>query len=257
MTWLSFGEGDPLVLIPGIQGRWEWMAPTAKALARHHRVITFSLRGERSSRLPLVTSDGFDPHVDQVRAVLDEAGIAEASICGVSYGGLVALRFAALEPRRVRRLVLASTPGPDWRPDERITRYVASPRTSAFAFVTGAPGRLAREIAAAVPEPLQRLRTVGSYLASIVGNPPSPIRMAARVRCLAGHDFRADCARVVAPTLVVTGEADLDRVVPVAGTLAYVEAIGNARAVKLERTGHIGCVTRADAFADIVGGFLI
>ena len=27
------GKGAPLIVIPGVQGRWEWMAPTVDALA--------------------------------------------------------------------------------------------------------------------------------------------------------------------------------------------------------------------------------
>ena len=47
--------------------------------------------------------------------VLDERRIERAAICGVSFGGLVALRFAARASRSRRAaLVLASTPGPGW-----------------------------------------------------------------------------------------------------------------------------------------------
>ena len=34
------GSGAPLVMVPGIQGRWEWMAPAVDALPQHCRVIT-------------------------------------------------------------------------------------------------------------------------------------------------------------------------------------------------------------------------
>ena len=39
---------DRVVLVPGIQGRWEYLAPAVDALAPSHRVITFSLRAEPS-----------------------------------------------------------------------------------------------------------------------------------------------------------------------------------------------------------------
>ena len=47
---LDVGTGPPLVLIPGIQGRWEWMKPSIDALAREYRVITMSLPGEPGRR---------------------------------------------------------------------------------------------------------------------------------------------------------------------------------------------------------------
>ncbi len=39
----EFGQGPPLVLIPGIQGRWEYLRPAIDALSRTFRVLTFPL----------------------------------------------------------------------------------------------------------------------------------------------------------------------------------------------------------------------
>ena len=43
------GSGTPVVLVPGIQGRWEWMRPAVDALAARCRVLTFSLCDEPTS----------------------------------------------------------------------------------------------------------------------------------------------------------------------------------------------------------------
>jgi pimeloyl-ACP methyl ester carboxylesterase len=118
-AYFELGGGRPLVLIPGIQGRWEWMRPAVDALAARFRVITFSLPGERRSGLPPRV---FDAHADQVDEVLDRAAVDRAIICGVSYGGLVALRYATRRPARVDRLVLVSTPGPRWQPNPARSR---------------------------------------------------------------------------------------------------------------------------------------
>ena len=74
----------PLVLIPGIQGRWEYMRGTVDALSACFRVVTFSLRGNT-----------MQDYAGQVSRALDEHHLDRAVICGVSFGGLVALRFAA------------------------------------------------------------------------------------------------------------------------------------------------------------------
>jgi pimeloyl-ACP methyl ester carboxylesterase len=248
-AFVDQGSGRPLVLIPGIQGRWEWMRPAVDSLALRFRVITFSLLGERKSG---DSPRGFDAHVDQVDEVLDRAAVDRAIVCGVSYGGLVALRYAAQRPARVDRLVLVSTPGPRWQPTDRVRRYANAPRSSALAFVAGAPGRLAREIAAAVPGRAERLATIAGYARAIVSHRGSARRMAARMKCLAGEDFVADAKQVAAPTLVITGEPELDRVVPVPGTREYLALIAGADGVTLEHTGHIGVVTRPAAFAELV-----
>jgi pimeloyl-ACP methyl ester carboxylesterase len=57
------------------------------------------------------------------------------------------------------------------------------------------------------------------------------------------------------PVLVVTGEAALDRVVPPRLTAEYTRVWPHATAVTLERTGHLGLVTRPEAFADMIAGF--
>ena len=79
--------------------------------------------------------------------------------------------------------------------------------------------------------------------------------MAARAKMISIDDVRPDCARITAPTLIVTGERDLDHVVPVEGSSEYLQLIHDSRAVVLERTGHLGSITRPDAFAAIVRAF--
>jgi len=69
------------------------------------------------------------------------------------------------------------------------------------------------------------------------------------------HDIVADCQRVTAPTLIVTGEPALDRVVPVESTAGYARLIQGARTCVLERTGHLGTITRPSIFADMVNEF--
>jgi pimeloyl-ACP methyl ester carboxylesterase len=79
--------------------------------------------------------------------------------------------------------------------------------------------------------------------------------MAGRARMVATFHTVADCARVTAPTLVVTGEPALDHVVPADGSAGYLSLIRGARGVVLERTGHLGWITRPADFAAIVRDF--
>ncbi len=58
------------------------------------------------------------------------------------------------------------------------------------------------------------------------------------------------------PTLIVHGEPELDHVTGDGGTAEYAQLIAGARCVPLERTGHLGSVTRADECASIVHAFV-
>ena len=249
------GTGTPIVLIPGLQGRWEWMRPAVDELARHHRVISFSLCDERSSRFPCDPSRQFENYVTQVDLALDRAGIDRAVIAGVSYGGLIASEFAARRGHRVDGLVLASALHASWTPDRRQQRYLDAPFLMSPMFVATAPGRMRPELVAALPSIVSRLRFTAAHGARVVLAPTSPARMARRIAWAKSHHF-ADPRRVKAPALVVTGEPGLDRVVPVDVSRRYLADLDKAEHVILKRTGHLGVVTRPQAFAGVLERFM-
>src|SRR5207248_10905919 len=139
-TMFDEGSGRPVVVIPGVQGRWEWMRPALRALARRCRTISTSLRNART----------FDDLAAQVDAVLDALGIDSAAVCGVSFGGLVAVRYAASRRARTKALVIVSAPSPSWRPSAQQARYLARPWLSYPAFVATSPTRLWPEIKASI-----------------------------------------------------------------------------------------------------------
>jgi 3-oxoadipate enol-lactonase len=240
------GEGQPIVVIPGIEGRWRWMLPALRALSRRRRTISASLRRAKT----------MDELAAQVDVLLDDRGIAKAGICGVSFGGLVALRYAASRRERTAALVIVSTPSPSWKPSPQQARYLARPWLSLPAFCATAPGRLWPEVTTAIDARGAQLTFAVSHFSRIAASPANPSDMAGRIALLARHDIRADCASVTAPTLVVTGEESLDRVVPVSSTREYTRLIAGARYEVMSGTGHIGLVTQPERFARIVGDFI-
>jgi 3-oxoadipate enol-lactonase len=243
---IDLGAGPPLVMIPGIQGHWEWMAPAISALARRCRVISYSLRDAPPE---------FDSFVHQLDAVLDEAKTGPVTLCGVSFGGWIAVRYAALRPQKVNGLILASAPSPSWRLDKVTEQAVTSPRIRGSLFLLGSVTRFAGELTG-IESVGERWRFALRQCGRVIRRRPSPKAMSARVRTLAGMNLAADCARVPAPTLVITGEPDLDRIVPVSETCDYLTLIPGAKHITLERTGHMGLVVRPDAFAEIVVQFM-
>jgi len=249
------GTGIPIVLIPGLQGRWEWMRPAVDALAKHHRVISFSLCDERHSPFPFDPSRAFENYVAQVGAVLDRARLDRAVIAGVSYGGLIATEFAARHSDRVSGLVLASALHASWRPDPRQQRYLDAPLLMSPVFVATSPTRMRPEVTAALPTIGARLRFTLAQGARVMMAPTTPARMARRIAWARAHQF-ADLRHVQSPVLIVTGEPGLDRVVPVDVTRRYLDEFKTAEHVVLEHTGHIGLVTRPDAFAGVLEHFV-
>ena len=92
------GTGPPLIVIPGVQGRWEWLAPALRELGTHFRTISYTLCGDFGSKHKYERALGFDNYLRQLDSVFVKAGVERAALCGVSYGGLIALRYAATRP---------------------------------------------------------------------------------------------------------------------------------------------------------------
>jgi 3-oxoadipate enol-lactonase len=248
------GAGTPIVLIPGLQGRWEWMRPAVDALAKHHRVITFSLCDERTSPFPCDLEKAFENYVEQVELALDRAHVEKAVIAGVSYGGLIAAEYAARRPQRVQGLVLANALHKTWHPNSQRSLFLRSPRLMSPLFVATAPRRMRPEMVATFPRLFARLKFTTTYGLNVMFALASPAKMARRVEWATRHRF-AD-ARIDAPALILTGEPELDRVVPVDVTRRYLDELHSAKHVVLERTGHNGLVTRPDEFAGMLGRFV-
>jgi pimeloyl-ACP methyl ester carboxylesterase len=173
----------------------------------------------------------------------------------VSYGGLIAAAFAARHAERVSSLVLVSAMPPSWKPDARARFYLRAPTLLAPLFVLNSL-RMCPEIAAAYPGAGAGLLPAVRHAWRVLTHPASPVRMARRIRLLERLQLEPELAGVAAPVLIVTGEATLDRAVPVEATREYLRIWPHARSATLERTGHLGPITRADAFADLIVPFI-
>ncbi|MBB3139893.1 alpha/beta fold hydrolase [Halomonas organivorans] len=98
----------PIVLGHSFLCSGEMWREQLPALACDYRVVNVDFRGHgRSSQLdePFTLYDA----VADVIAVLDELGIQQAVWCGLSIGGMVALRAALEHPERVAGLILFDT----------------------------------------------------------------------------------------------------------------------------------------------------
>ena len=127
-----FGEGDHVVVsVPPMAQNIEvaWEQPLMRAMFERFgsfaRFLIFDKRGtgssDRTSKMP-----GLDERVDDLKAVMDHAGVDQAHIMGTSEGGPMAIMFAATYPERVQSLILNGT-GPTLVPDEVIATLDESP----------------------------------------------------------------------------------------------------------------------------------
>jgi class 3 adenylate cyclase len=110
VAYQEFGDGPiDLVIVPGFVSNLDLMqtspvfGPMFERLGRIAHCVIFDKRGTGLSDREL----GFgslEERADDIRAVMDAAGIDHASLYGYSEGGPLSILFAATNPERVRSL---------------------------------------------------------------------------------------------------------------------------------------------------------
>jgi pimeloyl-ACP methyl ester carboxylesterase len=156
----------------------------------------------------------------------------------------------------VSALILVSAPAPVWQLRPGDAFCIRNPRLSFPYFAVRALRRLLPELYRARATWPDRLRLAREYFHRSLSAPFQPRASAQWVREWHAADIAADCTRISSPTLVVTGDPAIERVVPVDRTLEYLRLIPGARHAELAGTGHIGIITKPGAFLDVAGPFI-
>lgn len=100
----TYGSGSPLILIHGDWADRRVWQPQIEAFSQAYQVVVYDLRGHGRSTV----GDLPYSHVDDLLALLDRLGIAQAILAGHGLGGAVARAAAIEKPQRVAALILAS-----------------------------------------------------------------------------------------------------------------------------------------------------
>lgn len=91
----------------------------APALASSFRVTVFDLRGHGKSDMP-ASGYSIPYHAFDLYGLMDQLGLSRAHLVGHSFGGEIALYFAALFPHRVRSITLADARVRPLQPHNRL-----------------------------------------------------------------------------------------------------------------------------------------
>lgn len=149
------GSGRPLVLLHGgVVTIGLTFGPLLEPLAAGRQVIALEFQGHGHTAItdrPMT----IDALADDVVALLDHLGIAEADVFGFSLGGLVATALALRAPARLGRLIIASAaahrpPGRESVPigeDRLPTQADFEAMRDAYAAVAPEPERFAESAA--------------------------------------------------------------------------------------------------------------
>jgi pimeloyl-ACP methyl ester carboxylesterase len=109
IAWYDEGSGTPVLLVMGLAypaAAWFRQVP---ALAERHRVLRLDNRGAGDTGLAPGAPYTVETMTEDCLAVLDEAGVEQAHVVGISMGGLMAQELAMSHAHRLRSLVLMAT----------------------------------------------------------------------------------------------------------------------------------------------------
>ena len=100
------GRGPAVVLLHGVAGNHTVWNAVIPRLSSEFHVIAPDLRGHGRSAAPAGSKYTFLEYAGDLEHLLDQRGITEAHVVGLSGGALLALRFPLDHPERTRSLVM-------------------------------------------------------------------------------------------------------------------------------------------------------
>lgn len=105
------GSGPVVILIHGIASSSVAFELLVPMLVERHRVISIDLLGFGESPAPKDARYTIEEHVAALAHTINSLGLGEPfELVGHSMGSLIAIRYAAVNPKRVTKLVLVSPP---------------------------------------------------------------------------------------------------------------------------------------------------
>ena len=245
LEYLDVGSGEPLVLLPGLAGGTDLLAPLIRQLAQRHRVYALQSRGE--SWCFCQQQFTLDDLVADVGAAIAALGLERPGLLGVSFGGAVALEFASRRPQAVSYVAVQGA-GLRYRPGivGDVARAVLGrlPLTEDNPFVAN----LFRVLAGSDRRDRRLLR----FAIDRCWRTDQSV-MARRLELLDGFDLTDRLHRLTAPTLVLAGDQDV--MVPQAEARLLADRVPDGVFEALPGGGHLACLTHADAMVRELAAF--
>jgi 3-oxoadipate enol-lactonase len=230
------GQGTPVSFWHCLLGDSGIFHHQASALAASHRVVLVDGPSHGRSD-PLRRRFTLEQCAGAWMQVLDAVGVTEpATLCGLSWGGMTAMRVALRHPKRVRALALLDTLASAHRGGD-VPRFLA---LVAAIRLAGLPPWLVRILEPQMVSRRTRREQPG-LVADLLGRARhldrEALSLAARSVLLDATGVLGSLGGVAAPTLVVVGSED--RTTPPGASRAIARAIPGARLEVLDEVGHL------------------
>lgn len=246
----SHGNGEPVILVPGLGGNASFWAPQIAHFARDYRVLTFDHRGVGAST-PSRIRYSVEQMADDVVKLMDALGLERAALVGHSTGGCIGAVIAIEHPGRLTGLVMSSS----WTTaDAYFSRLFAMRRAVLERQGIEAYVRSGSLFQYPPWWIAQNADALAAAEARAIANFPPPEIVVSRIEAILAYDRTSDLGRIDIPVLVHAPRDDA--ITPPYFSQALHERIPGSQLHVIERGGHFCPHTVPDEFRASVLPFL-
>ena len=253
----DLGEGKPVVLIHGwplSDAMYEYQY--AALIQKGYRVIGITLRGFGLSDKP-AGQYNYDVFADDIKVVLDQLNIQNATIGGFSMGGATVIHYVAkYNAAHVSKLALFGAAAPIWtkRDDLQYGQWTKEDVDGLIALNNTNRPELFENFGKIFPANQTSVSPgQASWLGTIQAQ-ASPYAMAEAMKTLRDTDLRPDLKKIKIPTLILHGK--LDKICSYDLAEQMHQGIAGSKLVPMEKSGHALFIEELEKFNTELIGFI-
>lgn len=252
------GAGQTVIFVHEFAGDMRSWEPQLRHFGRTYRCIAYNARGYPPSDVPEQPASYSQARAaDDIKAVLDAAGVDKAHIVGLSMGGFATLHFGFRHAAHARSLCVGGC-GYGAEPEQR-QRFQAEANTIANFITSNGMDKFA-ETYAYGPTRVQfenkdprGFAEFKRMLAEHSAAGSANTQLGVQRERPSLYELIDDMKKLAVPTLIITGDEDWPCLLP--GVLMKQNIASSALAV-MPNAGHTINIEDPDEYNRIVGNFL-
>jgi proline iminopeptidase len=245
------GDGPPVIVAnggPGLSHVYMVQNDLWERMAKGHKIVLYDQRGTgKSTRVSEGAPQTMEAQVADLDAIRAHLGFSKFCLVGDSYGGVLAMAYAAAHPEHIEKLVLSDSAAPALKDTVHVLQQVF-------------PDVMEKRSTDPKQALIEHFRMLfyseekrDEYLAKATDLGSAPAAGAAVNRAIRNLDLTPELPKFRFPTLVITGRYDMN-VAPLTAWKIY-KAIPGAKFVVFAKSGHLPAFEEPDKYMQVLNDF--